>query len=58
MESTDYSETGLLKLMSELEYSIRKLRIVMTNKVPTGYYEGEVERFRKYSTKLHIKRSL
>lgn len=55
MGNTDYSEEALLKMMSQLEYSLRKLRIVLTEKVPVGYYESAIERERKWSTRKNIK---
>lgn len=55
MGNTDYSEEGLLQMMSQLEYSLRKLRIVLTKKVPVGYYESAIERERKWNTRKNIK---
>lgn len=55
MGNTDYSEEALLQMMSQLEYSLKKLRIILTKKVPVGYYESAIERERKWSTRKNIK---
>lgn len=50
-----------------LEQSIQKVKELFPHHgspvqsaipIPMGYYEGEVEKFRKYNTRKHIKRTL
>lgn len=51
-----FTEETLLEDMKRLEYSLQRARIILTKKVPIGYYESAIERERKWNTKLHIPR--
>lgn len=62
MEGHQYTEATLIESLQALKRSIRHLENVISlegaKETGIGFYESEVEHFRKYNTGRHIKRSL
>lgn len=58
MNGHQFTEESLLNDMKRLEYSIQRARIILTKKVPIGFYESAIEKERKWNTRRNIKRSL
>lgn len=58
IEDHKYTDETLLEDMKRLEYSIQRARIILTKKVPIGYYESAIERERRWNTRKNIKWSL
>lgn len=58
IEDHKYTDETLLEDMKRLEYSIQRARIILTKKVPIGYYESAIEKERRWNTRKNIKWSL
>jgi hypothetical protein len=56
---TIWNAGQLLADMDRLERAMEVVRrLYNPDTIPVGYYESEVEQFRKYGTRKHIKRTL